>query len=86
MRESKNMSYTNHASFIYQDRLARAGDKVGSLKAIGKSSEFTSWEGYRSWLVKVQSPEQQRSVSDVALFSWKGYRSWADKIRRDWSG
>ena len=56
-----------------------AGGKPG-----GKAGEVTSWDAYRTWLTKVQAPEQRRSLPDPALFSFKGYRSWAEKIRRDW--
>ncbi len=48
------------------------------------SNDVGSWDAYKNWLTKVQAPDQQRNLPDVALFSWKGYRSWAEKVRRDW--
>ena len=58
--------------------------RTAGSKPAGKSGEVTSWDAYRTWLTKVQAPEQRRSLPDPALFSFKGYRSWAEKIRRDW--
>jgi hypothetical protein len=84
----KESRYANRTSGGYENRLARVGSSAAKANTntnkgvVGK--DVGSWDAYKNWLTKVQAPEQQRSLPDVALFSWKGYRSWAEKVRRDW--
>jgi len=84
MSDYKESRYANRTSVGYGDRLARVGSAAAQSKSVVVGKDVGSWDAYKNWLTKVQAPNQQRSVADVALFSWKGYRSWAEKVRRDW--
>ncbi len=84
MSDFKESRYANRTSIGYESRLARVSSAAGAAKPANVGNDVGSWDAYKNWLTKVQAPDQQRSLPDVALFSWKGYRSWAEKVRRDW--
>jgi len=83
MSDFKDHRYANRTASGYENRLARVSAAAGG-SAKKNGSDVGSWDAYRTWLTKVQAPDQSRSLPDEALFSWKGYRSWAEKVRRDW--
>jgi len=83
MSNYKNSRYAGRSSAGFENRLARVSASAGG-RASNDKGEVASWDAYKNWLTKVQAPDQQRSLPDVALFSWKGYRNWAEKVRRDW--
>lgn len=84
MSDYKNARYADRTSLGYERRLGRMTGAAGGAKVASMSNDVGSWDAYKNWLTKVQAPDQQRNLPDVALFSWKGYRSWAEKVRRDW--
>jgi hypothetical protein len=84
MSDYKNARYADRTSLGYERRLGRVTGAAGGAKVTSMSNDVGSWDAYTNWLTKVQAPDQQRNLPDVALFSWKGYRSWAEKVRRDW--
>jgi|TARA_B110000914_G_C15476820_1_gene453532 hypothetical protein len=84
MSDYKNARYADRTSLGYERRLGRVTGAAGGAKVTSMSNDVGSWDAYKNWLTKVQAPDQQRNLPDVALFSWKGYRSWAEKVRRDW--
>ena len=84
MSDYKNARYADRTSLGYERRLGRVTGAAGGAKVASMSNDVGSWDAYKNWLTKVQAPDQQRNLPDVALFSWKGYRSWAEKVRRDW--
>ncbi len=88
MNDQKHNRYARQLAGEYDSPdagVAVAEAPVARPNAAAKGSrEVGSWDAYRNWLTKVQTPEQKRSLPDPALFSFKGYRSWAEKVRRDW--
>ena len=88
MSDAKNNPFASRQGGRYEEEVSGSGAAVAEAPANGAAprngKQVTSWDAYRTWLTKVQAPEQRRSLPDPALFSFKGYRSWAEKVRRDW--
>lgn len=93
MSDAKINSISGRNGSDYEQQLSRRtvdATVVGPLSkrqarvTSGGQGKVGSWDAYRTWLTKVQTPAQKRSLPEAALFSWKGYRSWAEKVRRDW--
>jgi len=86
MSDTKLNGFSSRLATKYEQQLSRSSGTTAVAEAPsgGNGSQVGSWDAYKNWLTKVQSPEQKRSLPDPALFSFKGYRSWAEKVRRDW--
>ena len=85
MSDAKLNGFSSRLATKYEQQLSRNSGNTAVAEAPSNSGQQVgSWDAYKNWLTKVQSPEQKRSLPDPALFSFKGYRSWAEKVRRDW--